>query len=72
MMDSLLFLGTLLAVGWAVIWTVMNGAHPESERAEGEGGILNARGRGKSRLPPGNLAPGNLARNPVVSHRRPV
>ena len=51
-MDSLLFLGTLIGVAWAVIWTVKNGAHPE-----GEDGSFNARGRGKSRIPPRNLRP---------------
>ncbi len=50
-MDSLLFLGALVAIAWAVVWTVMNGAHPD-----GEDGTLNARGRGKSRMPPQNPA----------------
>jgi hypothetical protein len=80
-MDSLLFVGTLVAVAWTIIWTVMNGAHPETEgaekegakreRAEEEGGTLNARGRGKSRISPQNLAR-NLARNPAGQNRGPV
>lgn len=51
-MDSMLFLSALVAVVWTVIWTVMNDARPVVKVA-----THNARGRGKSQIPPGNRPP---------------
>lgn len=49
MLDSLLFLCALVGVALTVIWTVMNGAHPEAED-----GTYNARARRKSQVPSQN------------------
>lgn len=48
-MDTLLFLAALVAVGWTVVWTVMNGANPEAKSAS-----YNARARRKSQIPSQN------------------
>jgi hypothetical protein len=48
-MDTLFFLSALVAVAWTAIWAVMNDARPAVKVA-----THNARGRGKSQIPPGN------------------
>jgi hypothetical protein len=56
-MDSLLFLGALVAVAWTVVWTIMNGAGSEA-KLKANSASYNARARRKSQIPSQNPPPG--------------